>query len=371
MMRDPLQAVLLESFIDSWKGGRPSRLVLRHRRDRPTRSVRSRQEGRFFHGSPTATLLPAALHHLRRPPALRPTEAGQRGSRRRRLTGPLGRIVESDQRWPGWRSCFGPASFHAFEEILAWCEGNGVDTSSLARSNSRPSRRLPELAQAEAKRRMSPPVQGVRSRHPLVPQAPVVRQGRAPARQGQPALRGHLAARVRPVPSASTARGATWRTRLKERAADLFSADLGVALRRQPAPDPLLRLQPILFVALSERQPTWPAPPPERCGSSSSRSAPASRSRCGEGQGRHGLRTLVGRRLRTRPRPIARVTTPHAPSRSGDHLRRRTIKKVAQAAVPATLAPRKHAASRFPAPPAPPAETSAPTLHPKPSAVTV
>ena len=45
---DALQAVLLESFIDSWKGGRPSRLVLDI--DTTDDEVHGRQEGRFFHG---------------------------------------------------------------------------------------------------------------------------------------------------------------------------------------------------------------------------------------------------------------------------------------------------------------------------------
>ena len=44
---DALQAVLLESFIDSWKGGRPSRLV---DIDATDDEVHGRQEGRFFHG---------------------------------------------------------------------------------------------------------------------------------------------------------------------------------------------------------------------------------------------------------------------------------------------------------------------------------
>ena len=46
---DALQAVLLESFIDSWKGGRPSRLVLDI--DTTDDEVHGRQEGGFYHGS--------------------------------------------------------------------------------------------------------------------------------------------------------------------------------------------------------------------------------------------------------------------------------------------------------------------------------
>ena len=50
---DALQAVLLESFIDSWKGGRPSRLVLDI--DTTDDEVHGRQEGRFFHATTATT----------------------------------------------------------------------------------------------------------------------------------------------------------------------------------------------------------------------------------------------------------------------------------------------------------------------------
>ena len=81
-----------------------------------------------------------------------------------------------------------------------------------------------------------------------------------------------------------------------------------------------------------------------------------------KGQGRHGLRTPVGRRLRTRPRPIARVdSTPPSSTRSsrssGDHCAAGP-KKLAQAAVLAPLAPQNTAAEPLAhAPPAPSAET--------------
>ena len=45
---EALQAVLLESFIDSWKGRPPSRLVLDI--DSTDDEVRGRQEGRSYHG---------------------------------------------------------------------------------------------------------------------------------------------------------------------------------------------------------------------------------------------------------------------------------------------------------------------------------
>ena len=94
-------------------------------------------------------LLPAALHHLRRPPAaqLRPGNAD-----------PAGGVEASGSGGRDWRSCWADASY-AREEILAWCEGNGVDyVIGLAR-NSRLVEKIGwELAdaQAEAKRRGRP-----------------------------------------------------------------------------------------------------------------------------------------------------------------------------------------------------------------------
>ena len=79
---DALQAVLLESFIDSWKGGRPSRLVLDI--DSTDDEVHGRQEGRFYHGYYNHyCFLPLYITCGGRP-LLRAAEAGQRGSRRRR-----------------------------------------------------------------------------------------------------------------------------------------------------------------------------------------------------------------------------------------------------------------------------------------------
>ena len=221
---------------------------------RPTTRIHGRQEGRFFHGYyGHYCFLPLYITCGGRPlfAQLRPGNADPAGG----VTGPLGRIVERlRERWPGLEILLRADASYAREEILAWCEGNGVDyVIGLAR-NSRLVEKIGwELAdaQAEAKRRVppSPPVQGVplRHTHKLVPQAPGRRQGRAPARQGQPALRGHLAARHLLGPDRLRARllpeGQHGEHDQGAAARSLLRPDLGVALRRQPAPDPLLRLR--------------------------------------------------------------------------------------------------------------------------------
>ena len=154
---DALQGVLLESFIDSWKGGRPSRLVLDI--DATDDEVHGRQEGRFFHGYyGHYCFLPLYITCGGRPlfAQLRPGNADPAGG----VTGPLGRIVERlRERWPGLEILLRADASYAREEILAWCEGNGVDyVIGLAR-NSRLVEKIGwELAdaQAEAKRRGRP-----------------------------------------------------------------------------------------------------------------------------------------------------------------------------------------------------------------------
>ena len=119
---DALQAVLLESFIDSWKGGRPSRLVLDI--DSADDEVHGRQEGGFYHGYYNHyCFLPLYITCGGRPlfALLRPGNADPAGG----VTGPLGRIVERlRQRWPGLEILLRADSSYAREEILAWCEDN-------------------------------------------------------------------------------------------------------------------------------------------------------------------------------------------------------------------------------------------------------
>jgi len=146
---DALQAVLLESFIDSWEGIRPSRLVLDI--DSTDDEVHGRQEGRFFHGYyGHYCFLPLYITCGGRPlfALLRPGNADPAGG----VTGPLGRIVERlRQRWPGLKILLRADSAYAREPLLAWCEDSGVDyVIGLAR-NSRLVEKIGwELADAEA-----------------------------------------------------------------------------------------------------------------------------------------------------------------------------------------------------------------------------
>ena len=151
---EALQAVLLESFIDSWKGRPPSRLVLDI--DATDDEVHGRQEGRSYHGyCGHYCFLPLYITCGGRPlfALLRPGNADPAGG----VTGPLGSIITRLRRqWPGLKILLRADSAYAREELLAWCEDNGVDyVTGLAR-NSRLVERIGwELAdaQAEADRR--------------------------------------------------------------------------------------------------------------------------------------------------------------------------------------------------------------------------
>ena len=190
---EALQAVLLESFIDSWKGRPPSRLVLDI--DSTDDEVHGRQEGRSYHGY--------YGHYCFLP--LYITCGGN--------ADPVGCIITRLRRqWPGLKILL-RADSDAREE-----QDNGVDhVIGLAR-NSRREDRLGAGRRAGRSRQTGtgrPPVHRVLLCHPdkLVAEAPGDREGRTPARQSQPPLRRHFAARdllgthrLR----ASTARGATW-----------------------------------------------------------------------------------------------------------------------------------------------------------------
>ncbi len=119
-----LQAVLLESFIDSWGRGRPPELVLDI--DSTDDEVHGRQEGRFFHGYyGHYCFQPVYITCGGRPlfAELRPGNADPAGGVRE----PLGRIVERlRQRWPGLRVVLRADSAYAREKILKWCESNDV-----------------------------------------------------------------------------------------------------------------------------------------------------------------------------------------------------------------------------------------------------
>ena len=329
MMRTRLQAVLLESFIDSWRAG-GSRAWCSTATDR-TRST----------GASRGPLLPRYYGHYCFLPLyitcggrplfaqLRPGNADPAGG----VTGPLGRIVERlRERWPGLEILLRADASYAREEILAWCEGNGVDyVIGLARNS-----RLVETDRlgvwpTPRRRRSGGAAQPAGSMSSSTPHS---QAGPASASAVAKAVASCPARPTRASWSPQTARHLLGPDRLRARllpegqhaehdqgaaARSLLRPDLGVALRRQPAPDPL---QPafasILFVAIQACAARHP--PTSRIATAGtlrlkhrSRSAPASRSRCYEGSrspwtphSEH-----VRRRLRTRPRPIARVTAPH------------------------------------------------------------
>ena len=235
---DALQAVLLESFIDAWKGGRPSRLVLDI--DSTDDEVHGRQEGGFYHGYYNHyCFLPLYITCGGLPlfALLRPGNADPAGG----VTGPHRRTAPAAVAGTG-----DPAS----GRFLLCPRGDpGLVRGQRRRLRHRPG---PELAarrddrlgagrrpsRSEAAGPARPPVRRVPlcHTHKLVPQAPGRRQGRAPARQGQPALLGHLAARhllgqdrlrARLLPEGQHGehdQGAAARS--------LLRPDLGVALRR-------------------------------------------------------------------------------------------------------------------------------------------
>ena len=236
--------------------------------------------------------------------------------------------------WPWLKILLRADSAYAREELLAWCEDNGVDYVIGLAKNSRLIEKIGwELADAQAdaprhgrpaRRRRVP----LRHADELVAPAPGRRQGRAPARQGQPPLRRHLAARRQLLgPPRLRARllpaGRHGEHHQGAAARPVLRPDLGLALRRQPAPAPLLRLRlgPLRCAQAHARG--HPPGPRHR------RNAPAQapqdrrpRHRLGaQGQGRHGLRASLGRRLRPPPRPITKGNLPALP----DFLSRRAL----------------------------------------------
>ena len=154
---DALQAVLLESFIDSWADSRPSRLVLDI--DSTDDEVHGRQEGRFYHGYYRHyCFLPLYIICGGRPlfAQLRPGNADPASG----VTEPLSRIVARlRQQWPGLQILLRADSAYAREELLAWCEDHGIDYAIGLARNARLTGRIGRQlagAQADAKRRGRP-----------------------------------------------------------------------------------------------------------------------------------------------------------------------------------------------------------------------
>ena len=132
---DGLQAELLESFIDSWRGKPPSRLVLDI--DATDDEVHGRQEGGFYHGYyHHYCFLPLYICCGGHPlfALLRPGNADPAGG----ANEALGRIVARlRQRWPGIEILVRADSAYAREELMAWCEDNGVGYCIGLARNSR------------------------------------------------------------------------------------------------------------------------------------------------------------------------------------------------------------------------------------------
>ena len=130
-----LQEVLLESFIDSRWGKPPSRLVLDI--DSTDDEVHGSQEGRSYHGYyHHYCFLPLYICCGGHPlfALLRPGNADPAGG----VTEPLGRIVARlRERWPGVEILVRADSAYAREELLAWCEDNGVGYCIGLARNSR------------------------------------------------------------------------------------------------------------------------------------------------------------------------------------------------------------------------------------------
>ncbi len=146
---DALQAVLVELFINAWEGKPPSRLVLDI--DATDDAVHGRQEGRFFHGYyGHYCFLPLYITCGGRPlfTLLRPGNADPAGGVRE----PLGRIIARlRQEWPWLKILLRADSAYAREELLAWCEDNGVDyVIGLARNSRLVEKIGRELADAHA-----------------------------------------------------------------------------------------------------------------------------------------------------------------------------------------------------------------------------
>ena len=157
------------------------------------------QEGRYFHGY-RLLLLSAALCVLRSP--FTPRQAAQRrhgrGGGRGRRGGASGGAHPA--RWPRTRILLRANFGFAREDLMAWCETNGVDfLFGLAKKERLVAEIKPELDLAAAKsQRSGRPERRFKSscgrRAGPGPPAPGRRQGRVDERRSQSSLCGHLAA---------------------------------------------------------------------------------------------------------------------------------------------------------------------------------
>ena len=150
---EALQALLTELFIESWPGRLPpSRLVLDI--DATDDRVHGRREGHSFHGYyGHHCLLPLYIFCGSHPlcAVLRPGNSDPAAG----AVDQLARIVgQLRRRWPGLEIMVRADSAYAREEIMAWCEDNGVDYVIGVARNARLARKIaPELLAARVESR--------------------------------------------------------------------------------------------------------------------------------------------------------------------------------------------------------------------------
>lgn len=195
--------LLVEVFLETQEKA-PRQIILDL--DATDDPVHGQQEGRFFHGYydcycdlPLYVFCGRHLLAAKLRPANMDAAAGS--------VQEVARIVKQiRQRWPKVGILLRAGSGFARDELMTWCEANGVHFLFGLQKNERLVAEIAdELARAEVRsRRRGKParVQGVPLSHApkLEPRAPGDRQGRGHRRRAQPALRRHLA-RARRVPA--------------------------------------------------------------------------------------------------------------------------------------------------------------------------
>ena len=150
---EALQALLTDLFIESWSGRLPpSRLVLDI--DSTDDRVHGRQEGHAFHGYyGHHCLLPLYVFCGPHPlcAVLRPGNSDPAAGALHQLARIVGQLR---RRWPGLGILVRADSAYVREEIMAWCEDNGVDYVIGVARNDRLVRKIePELLAARVESR--------------------------------------------------------------------------------------------------------------------------------------------------------------------------------------------------------------------------
>ena len=196
-----IERLLVELFLEAHKTP-PREIILDL--DATDDPVHGHQEGRFFHGYYDCyCYLPLYVfcgRHLLAAKLRRSNIDASAGA-----VDEVARIADQIRaRWPRVNILLRADSSFAREELMAWCEANGVDYAfGLARNQRLVGAIGEDLAAAEAGELGSGPIgaplRRLRLAHAgqLEPTAPGGRQGRAPTQGRQPALRRDLAASQR------------------------------------------------------------------------------------------------------------------------------------------------------------------------------